>query len=118
MVETNRLRIEIHGAVQGVGFRPFVYRLATELGLSGWVINDSRGVFIEVEGEKPVLQVFLDQLPEDKPAISIINTLNAEWLEADGLGGFASGTVGGFRTRRYHALLLTALTLSPQATPG
>ena len=45
-----RLRIEIHGAVQGVGFRPFVYRLATELGLTGWVINDTRGVFIEVEG--------------------------------------------------------------------
>ena len=36
--------------------------------------------------------------------------LDAEWLEADGLGGFASGTVGGPRTRRYHALLLTATT--------
>ena len=36
--------------------------------------------------------------------------LDAEWLEADGLGGFASGTVGGQRARRYHALLLTAAT--------
>ena len=45
-----RLRVEIHGAVQGVGFRPFVYRLATELGLAGWVLNDTAGVFIEVEG--------------------------------------------------------------------
>jgi acylphosphatase len=45
-----RLRIEIHGAVQEVGFRPFVYRLATELDPIGWVINDSCGVFLEVEG--------------------------------------------------------------------
>ena len=47
-----QLRVEIHGAVQGVGFRPFVYRLATELDLTGWVINDARGVFIEVEGRR------------------------------------------------------------------
>ncbi|HEX9115420.1 MAG TPA: acylphosphatase, partial [Anaerolineae bacterium] len=39
-----RLRVEIQGAVQGVGFRPFVYRLATDLALAGWVINDTRGV--------------------------------------------------------------------------
>jgi acylphosphatase len=48
--ERRRLRVEIQGAVQGVGFRPYIYRLATELGLAGWVRNDPQGVFIEVEG--------------------------------------------------------------------
>ena len=46
-----RLYITIQGAVQGVGFRPFVYRLATELGLTGWVNNSAQGVLIEVEGK-------------------------------------------------------------------
>jgi hydrogenase maturation protein HypF len=50
-----RLRVRICGAVQGVGFRPFVYRLATGLGLSGWVRNSSRGVFIEAEGAQETL---------------------------------------------------------------
>ena len=59
-----RLRVEVQGVVQGVGFRPFVYRLATELGLTGWVINDSRGVFVEVEGSQPLLDRFLDRLPQ------------------------------------------------------
>ena len=65
-----RLRVEIHGAVQGVGFRPFVYRLATELGLTGWVINDTRGVFIEVEGPKPALDAFLHRLPAETPPLA------------------------------------------------
>ena len=47
-----RLKIIVRGAVQGVGFRPFVYRLATELKLNGWVLNSTQGVFIEVEGDK------------------------------------------------------------------
>ncbi|MCB0260664.1 MAG: acylphosphatase, partial [Calditrichaeota bacterium] len=47
---TKRLRVHIQGVVQGVGFRPFIYRLARELQLSGWVQNASRGVLIEVEG--------------------------------------------------------------------
>ncbi len=46
-----RRRIALYGAVQGVGFRPFVYRLATELGLAGWVLNSSAGLVIEVEGD-------------------------------------------------------------------
>ena len=45
-----RVRVRVEGTVQGVGFRPFVYRLASELGLAGWVLNDTRGVLLEVEG--------------------------------------------------------------------
>ena len=86
--KTRRLRVEIHGAVQGVGFRPFVYRLATELALNGWVINDVRGVFIEVEGEKATLVRFLERLSSEKPPRSIIHSLDSTWLDAIGYSGF------------------------------
>lgn len=83
-----RLRLEIHGAVQGVGFRPFVYRLATELGLVGWVINDTHGVFIEVEGPQLTLADFLARLPAEKPPRAIIHHLEAAWLEPTGYQRF------------------------------
>jgi hydrogenase maturation protein HypF len=66
-----RLKIVIHGAVQGVGFRPFVYRLATELHLKGWVLNSAQGVFIEVEGTKEELEEFLRRLPRERPPTRI-----------------------------------------------
>src|SRR4051812_2756702 len=83
-----RLRVIIRGAVQGVGFRPFVYRLATELGLPGWVINSAQGVFIEVEGGGVVLREFLARVERDKPAISFIQSLEASWLDAVGFEKF------------------------------
>ncbi len=83
-----RLRVEIHGAVQGVGFRPFVYRLATGLGLTGWIINDTQGVFIEVEGQEPMLAQFLERLPAEKPPLAIIQTLESAWLPAAGFDRF------------------------------
>ena len=57
-----RLRVVVHGAVQGVGFRPFVYRLATDLGLDGWVRNVPQGVLIEVEGRRADLEAFRARL--------------------------------------------------------
>jgi hydrogenase maturation protein HypF len=84
-----RVRVEIHGAVQGVGFRPYVYRLATELALAGWVINDTRGVFIEVEGDEAALARFLERLPNDKPPRAIIHSIDSEWLDAIGYSQFA-----------------------------
>jgi len=75
-----RLRVEIHGAVQGVGFRPFIYRLATDLGLTGWVINDTQGVFIEVEGPYPPLQRFLERMPAEVPPRAIVQSIEANWL--------------------------------------
>jgi hydrogenase maturation protein HypF len=83
-----RLRIEIHGAVQGVGFRPFVYRLANEHALTGWVINDTQGVFIEVEGPRSNLARFLERLPAEKPPRSIIHTLESAWLDPAGYERF------------------------------
>ncbi len=83
-----RLRIEIHGAVQGVGFRPFVYRLATSLTLHGWVINDARGVFIEVEGESPALEAFLERIGNEKPPRALIQSLQANWEAPAGYAHF------------------------------
>ncbi len=85
---TQRLKIEIHGAVQGVGFRPFVYRLATELALTGWVINDTRGVFIEVEGPAEQVARFAERLPAEKPPRAIIQSLQADPLPPAGYTTF------------------------------
>ncbi len=88
MQDSHRLRVEIHGAVQGVGFRPFVYRLADELALRGWVINDTRGVFIEVEGDAATLAAFLARLPAEAPAVARIVRLTHAWLPATGYTRF------------------------------
>ncbi len=87
-VEPARLKVEIQGAVQGVGFRPFVYRLATGLGLNGWVINDTRGVFIEVEGPKADLERFLARLPTEVPPRAIVQMVDSAWLPPLGYEGF------------------------------
>jgi hydrogenase maturation protein HypF len=83
-----RLRIAIQGAVQGVGFRPFVFRLAEELALRGFVQNDSRGVLIELEGEPEALTRFLDRLPSEKPAHALLHSVESHWLEPAGFDCF------------------------------
>ncbi|MFI5184947.1 MAG: acylphosphatase, partial [Vicinamibacteria bacterium] len=83
-----RLKMEIRGAVQGVGFRPFVYRLATGLGLSGWVLNDIRGVFLEVEGDPERLSAFRKRLRVETPPRAQIQDLIESWLDPIGDEGF------------------------------
>jgi hydrogenase maturation protein HypF len=83
-----RLKLEIRGSVQGVGFRPFVFRLAEELSLRGWVVNDSRGVSIEVEGDRASVTEFLRRVREDKPAASEIRDLDPTWAEPAGYERF------------------------------
>jgi hydrogenase maturation protein HypF len=75
-----RLNVAVRGAVQGVGFRPFVYRLATELGLNGWVNNSPQGVFLEVEGRRADAENFLRRLETEKPPRSSIQHLETRWL--------------------------------------
>jgi hydrogenase maturation protein HypF len=70
-----RARIAVSGAVQGVGFRPFVYRLANELRLSGWVANSAQGVLIESEGEENRLAEFITRLETEKPRHALIHEL-------------------------------------------
>ncbi|MDQ7032679.1 MAG: carbamoyltransferase HypF [Desulfonauticus sp.] len=67
-----RKRFIVSGKVQGVGFRPFVYRLARELGLTGWVKNSSLGVVIEVQGAKKDIANFSRQLKEQLPPLALI----------------------------------------------
>jgi hydrogenase maturation protein HypF len=92
-----RLRLAVRGAVQGVGFRPFVYRLASDLGLDGWVLNSLQGVFIEVEGRHHTLETFRDRLGLERPPRAVIQSLEASWLDPVPMIGFeirASAHVG------------------------
>jgi hydrogenase maturation protein HypF len=80
--------LTIRGAVQGVGFRPCVFRLATELGLSGWVTNSAQGVFIELEGTRSRVQRFILRIKSEKPPRSFIQSLETSWLEPAGYARF------------------------------
>lgn len=86
--ESLRAKITVHGAVQGVGFRPFVYRLATQLRLNGWVLNSSQGVFIEVEGPLNLLHEFVVRLEQEKPPLAIIQSLESSFLDIVGYQDF------------------------------
>jgi hydrogenase maturation protein HypF len=86
--ESHRIQVTIRGAVQGVGFRPFIYRLATDLGLTGWVNNSSQGVFVEVEGEQEQLQIFLRRVEQDKPSHSLIQSMETVFLNPVGYPSF------------------------------
>jgi hydrogenase maturation protein HypF len=82
------LKITVRGAVQGVGFRPFVFRLANELGLTGWVNNSPSGVFIEVEGATDKLELFLGRLQSDRPPLSSIQSLESAFVDQRGFSQF------------------------------
>ncbi|HEX6390916.1 MAG TPA: acylphosphatase [Solirubrobacteraceae bacterium] len=73
-----RVRARVDGTVQGVGYRPFVYRLAGELGIAGWVLNDERGVLVEAEGPPDAVHVFLARLSADAPPLAEVRGVAAE----------------------------------------
>jgi len=83
-----RVRVSIRGAVQGVGFRPFVFRLAKELGLTGWVSNSPQGVLIEAEGEARAVEHFCVRLNLEKPLRSFIQSLECWHLDPVGYAEF------------------------------
>lgn len=82
------LALHVTGIVQGVGFRPFVYNLAVELDLSGWVLNASDGVHIVVEGPEPVVDAFPVLLEQRAPAMSAIERVVVEDVEPEGFTAF------------------------------
>lgn len=75
-----RRQIRVRGRVQGVGFRPFVYRLAMDLGLSGWVRNDAGGVTLEVQGEPRALQGLLAALTDKAPPLAQVERIESREL--------------------------------------
>src|SRR5246127_3438669 len=85
---TRRLRITLRGAVQGVGFRPFVYRLATDMSLTGWVLNSSSGLVVEVEGAPDELRSFEQRLETERPRASVVTARESEWLPSKGFTNF------------------------------
>jgi len=100
LVTDDRLRVRVRGAVQGVGFRPFVHGLATRYGLSGFVLNDQDGVLAEIEG--PAFDGFLQALRRERPALARIDAIDIIPLPSEGGRGFAirqSVDAGANRTR-------------------
>jgi hydrogenase maturation protein HypF len=81
---SQRLRITLRGAVQGVGFRPFVYRLATEMSLTGWVLNSSAGLVVEVEGPPDQLSRFEQRLECERPKASVVTVRESVRIAAQG----------------------------------
>jgi hydrogenase maturation protein HypF len=84
-----RRRFRVRGVVQGVGFRPFVFGLAEQRGLAGFVLNDSEGVLIEVEGAALLLDSFAEALREDAPALARVESVTGEAVAPSGGDGFS-----------------------------
>lgn len=85
-----RRRIRVTGTVQGVGFRPFVYRVATELGLCGFVRNDSDGVLVEAEGPPAEVAELCRRIVEEAPPLALVATVDTTAIAP-------TGDAGGFR---------------------
>ncbi|MCL7451417.1 MAG: carbamoyltransferase HypF [Anaerolineae bacterium] len=83
-----RKQVSVRGVVQGVGFRPFVYRLARDHGLSGWVLNHSGGVEIEVEGQHDSLEAFVHDLSAQAPPLARIVAVEVADAAPAGYDGF------------------------------
>ena len=100
-----RVRVRVEGVVQGVGFRPYVHRLAVELGLGGFVRNDSRGAVIEVEGPPDAIDALLARLRAEAPPAAVIEGVQQEDVPPRGEQGFgdraerAVGHAGRARSR-------------------
>ncbi len=83
-----RVHIEIRGAVQGVGFRPYIYRLAREQRLMGWVLNASTGVVIDAEGALEDIEQFLLRIEVEKPPRAFIQSFEFSYRDSAGYSDF------------------------------
>jgi hydrogenase maturation protein HypF len=84
-----RVRVRVEGVVQGVGFRPHVYRLARELALGGVVRNDERGVLVEAEGSGEAIEAFLPRLVCEAPPLAVVESIHVVPAVPTGERGFA-----------------------------
>ena len=83
-----RKKLRITGVVQGVGFRPFLWHQATRIGLTGWVINDTAGVALEVQGTNAQLEELLDAFEERVPPMAIIRSIDSYEIPVKSESGF------------------------------
>jgi hydrogenase maturation protein HypF len=121
-----RLRLEVSGAVQGVGFRPFLFRTAEALGLRGWIRNDPAGVTVELEGPAPAIRQFLARVRGSPPPRALIREIRESWLPPAGLEGLAIVASDGSGERRTAVLpdlatchaCLVDVGLGPDGTRG
>jgi hydrogenase maturation protein HypF len=86
--DVGRAQLLVRGVVQGVGFRPFVYRLALEEGLAGWAGNDTDGVVIEVEGPDERLRAFVERIRAEAPPLARIDSVVVRETAPTGETGF------------------------------
>ncbi len=86
--DRRRVTARVSGTVQGVGFRPFVFRLATQLGLAGHVLNDERGVVVEVEGGPGAVEELLRRLASEAPPLASVESVDASEIDPTGETAF------------------------------
>jgi hydrogenase maturation protein HypF len=121
MSARRRLRVRVHGVVQGVGFRPFVYTTAAALGLAGCVRNDSSGAVIEIEGHTGDIDEFLRRLHEHPPPLAVIETIDVQRIPVAGGTGFAiadSARTDGGRTFTSPDVAMCADCAAEQRNPA
>jgi hydrogenase maturation protein HypF len=99
------VKLRVTGRVQGVGFRPYVYSLATECDLKGYVLNDGEGVTVVVEGEEAALQAFRKRLPAELPPLARVDSLETGGMEPEGFSRF--------EIRQSHPGIVKSAAVSP-----
>ena len=90
MTDGDRIRLQLRcrGTVQGVGFRPAIHRIASNLRLAGWVINDPQGATLEVEGPTRVIERFVERLPKELPPLARLDRIERVEVDFQGEEGF------------------------------
>lgn len=120
MSARQRLRVGVHGVVQGVGFRPFVYTTAAALGLTGCVRNDTSGAVIEVEGERAAIDAFLSRLRDSPPPLAVVESIETAGVPVTGGTGFViadTSRAGGGRTLASPDVAMCAQCAAEQRDP-
>ena len=84
-----RKQIQIQGVVQGVGFRPFIYRIAHRFAIGGWVLNSSHGAIIEAEGPPTAVEGFLTAMRRELPSLARIDEMTVTSINPQGENAFA-----------------------------